>query len=629
MNKLSRLNEKINAKQTVDGAEHGLPAFSHDLSRSEVGKHLTRRSFGHTDRKISVIYVCAALIWIFTSDYLINTLTPEHSLHVFLQTTKGVMFVIVTGIVLYVTLRGFLRREFNMAEQLRESVNASRSGLWAWDVENDHIAVTPGGDVEVGWAAANSIYNTKSWQAIVHPEDWYRVAELLHDLNESGQDYWQIEQRFQTKNGGWHWFQIKGSVVSRGPDGKICLMEGTYFSVDGLKQTQRQLERANRALMVLVATYDAVSTSRSDNELFDTLVKSLAKSKEYVLVWIGEAVDAEKRIVPLSAAGPSKAFLDAATITHGDDIYGAGPSGTCIKTGKPSIIEDVREDVRAENWLQLLDEFNIRSAVSIPIFTDGKAQYVLQLDCVEPAAFSANDIETYELISRNLSLAVSSMDLYFRFEQSESARQQIASRLERALYGTIKSLSKVVEKRDPYTAGHQQRVAELSVAFGTELGLSEESLEGIYIGASIHDIGKIGVPTEILSKPGRLDDEEVALIRRHASIGDDIVRDIDFGWPVKDIVHEHHERWDGSGYPSGLKGEEISVEARVVAVADVVESMGTNRPYRPAIPWAKVLEEIRDGSGSRYEPRVVDAALRVLEKDANKFGFGPNVKPTT
>lgn len=625
MNRLSRLKEKIIAKQTIDGADLGLPTSNHDQSRPEMAEHLARPSFGHTDLKISAIYICAALIWIFASDYLINTIAPDHGAHGFLQTTKGVMFVIVTGLVLYVTLRGFLRREFHLAAQLQRSVNASRSGLWAWDVVNDHIVVTPGGDVEVGWAAADAIRDTKSWQAIVHPEDWGQVAELLRDLNESGRDYWQIEQRFQTKEGGWHWFQIKGNVSSRGPYGAIRQIEGTYFSVDGLKQTQRQLERANRALTVLVATYNAVVTSRSEKELFDTLVGSLAKSQEYVLVWIGEAEEAQKRIVPVSAAGPSKAFLDAATIRWDDGGYGTGPSGSCIRTGEPSIIEDVREDVRAENWLQILDEFNIRSAVSIPIFTDGKAKYVLQLDCAEPAAFSANDIETYELISRNLSLAVSSMDLYFRFEQSESARLQIASRLERALYGTIKSLTKVVEKRDPYTAGHQQRVAELSVAFGTEMGLSKERLEGIYIGASIHDIGKIGVPTEILSKPGRLDDEEIALIRRHASIGDDIVRDIDFGWPVGQIVHEHHERWDGSGYPSGLKGEEISVEARIVAVADVVESMGTNRPYRPAIPWAKVLEEIEDGSGSRYEPKVVDAALRVLERDAGKFGFGPSV----
>ena len=629
MNKLSRLKEKIIPKQTIDGADHGLPVANHDQSRPEIAEHLTRQSAGNTDLKISAIYVGVALLWIFTSDFLVEIIAPNHTVFAFLQTSKGGIFVIVTGLVLYVTLRGFLKRELNLTEQLRRSVGASRSGLWAWDVENDHIVATPGGDLEVGWAAADSIRDTKSWQAIVHPEDWERVTELLHDLNESGKDYWEIEQRFRTKEGGWHWFQIKGHVSSRGPDGGVRQMEGTYFSVDGLKQTQRQLERANRALMVLVATYNAVSTSRSENELFDTLVRSLAETQEYVLVWIGEAEEEQKRIVPVSAGGPSTAFLDVATIQWDDGMYGAGPSGSCIKTGEPSIIEDVREDIRAENWLPILDEFNIRSAVSIPIFVDDKAKYVLQLDSAEPAAFSADDIETYELISRNLSLAVSSMDLNFRFTQSESARVQIASRLETALYGTIKSLIKVVEKRDPYTAGHQQRVAELSVAFGTELGISEERLEGIFIGASIHDIGKIGVPTEILSKPGRLDDEEVALIRRHASIGDDIVKNIDFGWPVGKIVFEHHERWDGSGYPSGLKGEEISVEARIVAVADVVESMGTNRPYRPAIPWLQVLEEIRDGSGSRYEPRVVDAALRVLERDAGKFGFGPRAETTS
>ena len=160
-----------------------------------------------------------------------------------------------------------------------------------------------------------------------------------------------------------------------------------------------------------------------------------------------------------------------------------------------------------------------------------------------------------------------------------------------------------VEKRDPYTGGHQNRVGELAVEIAQEMDVSPHLIEGIRLGAAMHDIGKIGVPVEILTKPGKLDEGEMALVRRHPDIGYDIVKEIDFGWPVAEIVRQHHERVDGSGYP---------LEARIVAVADVIESMATHRPYRPALPLSVVEEELRKGRGVRYDADVVDAALRVL-----------------
>ncbi len=620
----SHINEDTANRDSAETADRLSSISRRDAppAENDLAEHLTRKPPGNIALKTSVIYAVVALLWIFATDFLVETALPEGDTQALLQTSKGFLFVALTALALYAVLRAFQNRELNMAARLRGSVAASRGGLWVWDVENDRIMATPGGDAEVGWAAAGTIRDTQSWRAIVHPDDWASVTEQLQALATPGNDDWQIEQRFRTSDGGWHWFQIKGYVVSRGPDGTVRRMEGTHFSIDGLKRAQMKLARANRALMVLVAAYRAISTGRTQNEVFAELVHALAEDPDYSLVWVGEAVDAGKRIVPVAADGPASAFLDSATITWDDSEHGKGPSGTCIKTGNPAVVEDTREDARANTWRPLLDEFGIRSAVCIPILLDQGPTFVLQLNCAEPDSFAAEEMETYELVGRVLSLALKSFDLNFLFAQSESARQQIAGRLETALHGTIAALIEVVEKRDPYTAGHQQRVAELSVAIGAEMGISGERLEGIYIGASIHDIGKIGVPTEILSKPGRLDDAEIALIRRHAKIGHDIVETIDFGWPVEKIVHQHHERWDGSGYPQGLAGEEIAPEARIVAVADVIESMGTNRPYRPSIPWPRVLEEIRDGSGSRYEPAVVDAALRVLDRDAAKFGLG-------
>ncbi|MDQ1330839.1 MAG: Histidine kinase [Thermodesulfobacteriota bacterium] len=188
-------------------------------------------------------------------------------------------------------------------------------------------------------------------------------------------------------------------------------------------------------------------------------------------------------------------------------------------------------------------------------------------------------------------------------------------RLRAALGGTIQALAVTVETRDPYTAGHQRRVADLSRAIAKEMGLESNRIDGIRMAGIIHDIGKLMVPSETLSKPSILSDIEYRLIKIHPLAGFNILKDIEFPWPIANIVLQHHERLNGSGYPSGLKGEEILLEARIIAVADVVEAIGSNRPYRPARGIGSALEEIRKNSGILYDDAAVDACLRLfLEK---------------
>jgi putative two-component system response regulator len=189
-----------------------------------------------------------------------------------------------------------------------------------------------------------------------------------------------------------------------------------------------------------------------------------------------------------------------------------------------------------------------------------------------------------------------------------------AMRLKEALLGTIGAITRTVEKRDPYTAGHQDRVARIAVAIAREMGLDEERIEGLRIGAQIHDIGKICVPGEILHRPGKLTAAEFALIKAHPETGYDIVKDVDFPWPVGRMLLEHHERLDGSGYPAGLRGDEILLEARIIAVADVVEAMTSHRPYRPALGLDLALAEITLKRGTHFDAQVVDACLRVVER---------------
>jgi len=192
-------------------------------------------------------------------------------------------------------------------------------------------------------------------------------------------------------------------------------------------------------------------------------------------------------------------------------------------------------------------------------------------------------------------------------------------KLKKTMDATIDTMSKIIEAKDPYTSGHQHRVCQLAVPLAQELGLSEDTIEGIRIASLIHDIGKIGLPTEILSKPTKLTDIEFSLIKGHSQIGYDILKSIEFSYPIAQIVLQHHERPNGSGYPNKLKGDEILLEAKIIGVADVVEAMSSFRPYRPALGVDKALEEISQNRGILYDPEVVDACLGLFKEKGFKF----------
>jgi PAS domain S-box-containing protein/putative nucleotidyltransferase with HDIG domain len=184
--------------------------------------------------------------------------------------------------------------------------------------------------------------------------------------------------------------------------------------------------------------------------------------------------------------------------------------------------------------------------------------------------------------------------------------------LQKTTRSIVLAMATIVDVRDPYTAGHQRRVAVLACAIGRELGLPKERIDGLEMAGDIHDIGKIRVPAEILSKPGKLTAPEMEIIRTHAEVGYEILKSIEFPWPVARIVRQHHERLDGSGYPDHLKGDQILLESRIICVADVVEAMSTHRPYRPGLGMDKALAEITEKRGTYYDPAVVDACLRVI-----------------
>jgi len=196
---------------------------------------------------------------------------------------------------------------------------------------------------------------------------------------------------------------------------------------------------------------------------------------------------------------------------------------------------------------------------------------------------------------------------------AEDGLRQTLAKLQRTLDQTVEALASVTEIRDPYTAGHQQRVAKIATAIASEFGLPRDMTEGIRVAGTLHDIGKIAVPAEILTKPSALLDMEFGLVKTHSQVGYQILKGIDFPWPVAEAVLQHHERLDGSGYPRGLGADEIIPEARILGVSDVVEAMASHRPYRPAFGIEVALEEIVRGRGSIFDPEVCDTCLKIFK----------------
>ncbi len=254
----------------------------------------------------------------------------------------------------------------------------------------------------------------------------------------------------------------------------------------------------------------------------------------------------------------------------------------------------------------------IVSNIAIPLFGGGRTFGGLSIYSSEADAFDEEEVRLLEELANDLAYGI--VTLRARTEQ-----EQHATILRQSLEQSIQTIADTVEARDPYTAGHQRRVSELATAIAHEMGLPEDKITGIHLAAIIHDLGKIHVPAEILAKPGKLNDIELMLIKTHPQAGYDILKNVKFPWPIAEIVWQHHEKLDGSGYPQGLKGEQILLEAKILTVADVVEAMSSHRPYRPALGILNALSEIERGRGSAYESAVVDACQMLFNEKEFKF----------
>lgn len=395
---------------------------------------------------------------------------------------------------------------------------------------------------------------------------------------------------------------------------------GTTQDITDRKLAEISIEHANRALHALSTVNRELVHATEEQRLLQSICSAIVDQKNYRMAWVGYVLyDREKSIKKMASAGDQDDTLVHIKPSWSGGEAGMGPSGQAVRSGQLQIVNDINQETQYPEWKAELLRQGCVSSIALPLRDKSNVFGILHVYADEIDAFTSAEIALLEEMADDLAFGIRTLRVRSERDKAMAENAQHFEQMHDCLVGTVDAIARAVEARDPYTAGHQRRVASLSCAIAKRMGLDEDRIEGIRMGATIHDIGKIQVPAELLVKPSKLSEIEYSLIQNHAQVGYDILKDIHFPWPVANIAHQHHERIDGSGYPQGLKGDEICLEARIVAVADVVEAMASHRPYKQALGIDLALAEIQQNQGVLYDSEAVDACLKVFAEDGFEF----------
>ncbi len=416
-------------------------------------------------------------------------------------------------------------------------------------------------------------------------------------------------------------------IPVRDPRGGIIQIVGFSRDITESKLQHIQLSHLNWALTALSRVNSALVHAGSEMELMENCCKAITEGGIYDLAWMGLARDDPgKTIEVVASSGPARGYAEGVKVSWADTPEGRGPSGRSIRERQTYVAQDFHADANLKPWRERADRFGIRTSVTLPVYVGGKVIGSMAIYSRIPNVFNQKVVKVLAEMAGDLGYGIENRRTRKAYEEALLEKERNAEGLQKVLESAVTALAATLERRDPYTAGHERKVTELSVAIGRELGLEPGRLHGLQLAALVHDIGKIQIPADILTKPTALSSTEFDLIKIHPEAGYEILKGIEFPWPIAEIVYQHHERLDGSGYPRGLKDRDILLEARIMTVADVVESMASHRPYRATLGIEAALEEIVRGRGTEYDPVVVDACLRLFREKGFAFG-APESRP--
>ncbi|MBE3113359.1 MAG: PAS domain S-box protein [Actinobacteria bacterium] len=381
-----------------------------------------------------------------------------------------------------------------------------------------------------------------------------------------------------------------------------------------LKQGEERIKHLNLVLRAIRNINQLIFKEKDREGLIKGVCNSLTETRGYYSSFI-VLLDEEGKIDTYAEAGLGKDFLPMLERLKRGELTTFGQ--IALKQEEVVIIKDPASACPDCPLAQVCSDRG--SVMTVRLGRDGKIYGVMSVSIPTHFITDKEEQALFMEAAGDVALGLNSIEMEKKLDKQTHDLKQRVKELKRAMDATIETMSKIVEAKDPYTAGHQQRVSQLTTAIAKELNLSQDKVEGIRIASLIHDIGKIGLPTEILSKPTKLSDIEFSLIKEHSQIGYDILKSIDFSYPVAQIVLQHHERLNGSGYPNHLKGDEIFLEARILGVTDVVEAISSHRPYRAALGVNAALGEIAKNKEILYDPKVVDICIKLFKEKGFKF----------
>lgn len=425
---------------------------------------------------------------------------------------------------------------------------------------------------------------------------------LFKELQENGYVRYE-ELPLQTKSGKPVYVEFVSNVYQAGDQRVI---QCNIRDISERKAMEEVQSRQARALKLLSKCNMVLVHSDDEQELLNEICKLAVEIGGYMMAWVGFAENDEHRSVrPVAESGYEEDYLKSLNISWADSDHGQGPTGTAIRTGVTSVNQNCQHNPKMAPWSAPMTKRVYQSSIALPLTREGLTFGALTIYSAEPNAFVPEEVVLLEELASDLAYGIETLRI-------RTAQLNNDETLRTSLEESIQAIAGTLEARDPYTAGHQRRVADLAKAIAMEMGLPEQQAHGLHLAATIHDLGKIHIPAEILSKPGKLSEIEFMLIKTHPQAGYDILKKVKLPWPIADIILQHHERMNGSGYPLGLKGGDLLIESKIIAVADVVEAISSHRPYRPGLGIDVALDEITRNRGITYDPIVVDACITLF-----------------
>jgi len=495
--------------------------------------------------------------------------------------------------------------------KFRSLVESTSDWIWEVDTQGIYTYVSPRVTSLLGYEPHELL--GKSAFDLMPPDEAKRLSDEFNLLLKSRKAVVALENANICKDGSIKILETSG-VPYFNDKGEFSGYRGIDRDITDRKQSEISLNRANRALKTLSAGNMALVKAKNENELLQSVTDVIVEHAGYNLAVVVYAQDnAQKSIIPVAMSGAKVDHQNwADEITWDDTPNGQLPVSDAIRSGTTQVCRNIACAIGLKLWKEKALSEGFVSNIALPLTNDLRTFGALCIYSSEESAFDEEEIRLLEELANDLVYGIMNL-------RTHEEREQQTMLLEQSLKQSIQTIAATIEARDPYTAGHQHRVSELATAIAYEMDLNQEQIQGIQLAAIIHDLGKIHIPAEILSKPGRLNEIEFMLIQTHPQEGYNILKEVQFPWPIADIILQHHEKIDGSGYPHGLKGDQILLEAKIICVADVVEAMSSHRPYRASLGIEPSLEEIRRGRGTWYDPVVVDACLKLFEEKGFAF----------